>query len=76
MVKMLDSGTLLKIDQSQLETVIPQVGGQVKIVNGEHTGEIGTMVGIDEKKFAVQVKLGSGQTIWKEYEEVSKLHKV
>jgi len=35
-VKMLTSGDLLKIDQEMLETVLPALGGRVRIVNGAY----------------------------------------
>ena len=74
LVKMIDSGSVLKLDQSQLETVIPSIGGKVKIVNREYTGQIATMIGINMDKFAVEVKLDNGVTLWKDYEDVSKLY--
>lgn len=37
-IKMLESGAILKVDQEELETVIPQIGGLVKIVNGAYRG--------------------------------------
>jgi len=38
-VKMLETGDVIKIDQEQLETVLPAPGGKVKIVNGIHKGQ-------------------------------------
>src|SRR5690242_2731593 len=77
-VKMLDSGDRLKIDQDELETVIPQIGGTVKIVNGEYRGEVGTLLAVDQDKFAARVKITSegehkGRETWEEYEDICKL---
>lgn len=36
MVKLLDEKVTLKIDQEQLETVIPAIGSDIAIVNGRH----------------------------------------
>ncbi len=78
-VKMIEGGTKLKIDQAQLETVIPNIGGPIMIVNGQYKGETGTLVAINEKKFCVQVKITGdvhgGKTTWEEYEDVCKLNK-
>jgi len=38
-VEMLETGDVIKIDQEQLETVLPAPGGKVKIVNGIHKGQ-------------------------------------
>jgi len=59
-VDMIDSGDVLKLDQAHLETVIPQPGRLMKIVNGVHRGETAKMLSIDEKTFSVGVKLESG----------------
>ena len=36
---MLDSGDVLRLDQAHLETVVPNFGGKVLIVNGGYRGE-------------------------------------
>eukprot|EP00794_Sanderia_malayensis_P006100 gene6100-6804_t len=59
-VKMFDSGDVIKLDQAHIETVIPQIGRQVKIVNGNHRGHKATMIGINEGSFSVSVVLENG----------------
>jgi DNA/RNA-binding protein KIN17 len=69
------SDDLLKLDQDELQTVIPSVGGRVRIVNGEGRGEEGVLDAIDEKAFCVRVRLddGSGVVERLEYEDVCKV---
>jgi len=50
----------LKIDQEQLETVIPALGQKVVVVNGAYRDEEATMVNIDVNNFSVKVKLDTG----------------
>ena len=45
------------MDQAELETVVPQPGGTVLVLNGPHRGLKGTLQGIDTKRFQV----GGGQ---------------
>ncbi|GLJ55067.1 hypothetical protein SUGI_1182020 [Cryptomeria japonica] len=37
-IKMIETGHVLRVDQEELETVIPQIGGIVRIVNGAYRG--------------------------------------
>ncbi|KAL2630938.1 hypothetical protein R1flu_015624 [Riccia fluitans] len=60
-VKMLDSGDVLKVDQEELETVLPQIGGLVRIVNGAYRDSNGRLLGIDTKKFAAKVQIEKGK---------------
>ncbi len=39
-VEVLDGGDVFRLDQDKLETVIPQVGGPVLILNGVGRGEV------------------------------------
>ena len=73
-VRLHSSGDLLKLDQDDLETVIPAPGGRVLLVNGRHRGAKGTLVAIDEARFCVKVRLDSGDMVERvEYEDVCKL---
>ena len=77
------SGDLIKLDQDHLETVIPQPGGRVRLVNGKHRGHCGTLFAIDEARFCARVRLddergggedgGDGPLLELEYEDVCKL---
>eukprot|EP00667_Euglena_gracilis_P013545 EG_transcript_13983 len=51
-VRMLDTDGLIKVDQEELETVIPQVGGKVLLVNGAYRGEVGILQAVNTEKFA------------------------
>lgn len=59
-VKMVDSGDKLKLDQSHLETVIPAPGKRVVILNGHYRDAEAILEGIDEKKFSGTLILDSG----------------
>lgn len=77
-VKLLDSGKKLKLDQEHLETVIPAVGRLVKIVNGAYRGETATLLSLDELNFSVEIEIASGLLQGRklknvQYEDISKL---
>ncbi|XP_027009747.1 DNA/RNA-binding protein KIN17 [Tachysurus fulvidraco] len=59
-VKLIDSGDKLKLDQSHLETVIPAPGKRVVIVNGHYRGMEAILEGINEKNFSAQLTIDSG----------------
>jgi len=73
-------GARLRIDQEELETVIPAVGGRVLILNGKGKGIEGEMVGLDVEKYACTVRVGGGREGGREvvlkgvqYEDVCKV---
>ena len=73
-VRMTSSGDLLKLDQDDLETVIPAAGGRVLLVNGAWRGESATLLDMNETSFCVRVKLDTGRVLDAvEYEDVCKL---
>lgn len=45
----------VRVDQEQLETVLPRPGGEVRVVNGPHRGTRGELIEINEKKFKAVV---------------------
>ena len=61
LVRLNESGDVLKIDQSELETVIPQHGGHVRIVNGAYRGELATLVSLIEETCSAIVKIETGK---------------
>ncbi|EGT32508.1 hypothetical protein CAEBREN_05005 [Caenorhabditis brenneri] len=73
----LDDGTVVKLDQEHVETVIPSIGRHMMVVNGAYRGTEVTLESIDEKRFCVRVKIASGPTRGREievpYEDASKL---
>lgn len=59
-VKLLESGDRLRIDQDELETVIPAVGGTVLILNGRGKGLLAEMLELDVDKYAAKVRVLEG----------------
>jgi DNA/RNA-binding protein KIN17 len=82
-VRMLDTHHVLRLDQQMLETVIPKVGGRVRILQGSHRNKDATVRSLNVDKFSVSVTIdeadasetGRGSTVAIElpYEDVSKL---
>ncbi|CAG5117939.1 unnamed protein product, partial [Candidula unifasciata] len=56
-IKMLDSGDKLKVDQTHVETVIPGIGKSVLIVNGAYRGEQAVLDAINVDKFCCTVRI-------------------
>ncbi|KAL8595195.1 hypothetical protein ACOMHN_013868 [Nucella lapillus] len=78
-IKMLDSGDTLKVDQTHVETVIPATGKRVMVVNGAYRREEATLESLDEKNFACSIRISHGLLKGRvvsgvQYEDVSKLH--
>jgi DNA/RNA-binding protein KIN17 len=78
-IKMLDSGDKLKVDQTHVETVIPGIGKTVMVVNGAYRGEEATLESIDVSNFCCTISIKSGLLKGRvvesvQYEDVSKLH--
>ena len=78
-VATLDTGDRVRVDQAELETVLPSVGGAVLVLRGEHRGIVGKLEGVQTSKFKAEVSLREGvmkgQTLAFDYEDISKLHK-
>ncbi|XP_021240015.1 DNA/RNA-binding protein KIN17 isoform X1 [Numida meleagris] len=77
-VKMIDSGDKLKLDQTHLETVIPAPGKKVMVLNGGYRGNEGILESINEKKFSATIIIDSGPLKGRrvegiQYEDISKL---
>ena len=82
-VRMNESGDLLRLGEDDLETVIPAVGGRVRVLNGRGRGAAATLIAIDEARFCVQVEVEAGHRLAHgtvlerlEYEDVCKLANV
>ncbi|XP_005100588.1 DNA/RNA-binding protein KIN17 [Aplysia californica] len=78
-IKMLDSGDKLKVDQTHVETVIPGLGKTVMVVNGAYRGEEATLEAMDEKRFCCSVAIKHGPLKGRvvpgvQYEDISKLY--
>ena len=56
-VKMLDTGDEVQLDQDDLETVIPNTGKAVTLLRGEYKGQLATVLDVDLQRFAVRLKI-------------------
>ena len=79
-IKMLEGGLVVRVDQAELETVIPALGGLVLIVNGAYRGSIARLLAVDTDNFCAKVQIGKGAYDGRilpkvEYEDLCKLHK-
>jgi len=72
-VKMIESGKRAKIDQEDLDTVIPSVGREVVILVGKYRGEVATLKEIHQSKFKATVKFGDKYRDFP-YEHISKYY--
>mmetsp|Transcript_68534 Transcript_68534/g.161111 ORF Transcript_68534/g.161111 Transcript_68534/m.161111 type:complete len:124 (+) Transcript_68534:1045-1416(+) len=78
-VQVIDTRDVLRIDQAELQTVIPALHHKVMILNGRYRGVRAVLVRIDEAKYAVALRLDAGpeRGVTVEgvpYEDFSKLH--
>ena len=77
-VEMLDSGDVLRLDQDDLETVIPKLGRIVKVVNGLGRGCTAKLLAISVNDFCARIRIDSGphrgETLDRvEYEDICRL---
>ncbi|CAN4105945.1 unnamed protein product [Withania somnifera] len=77
-IEMLENKHVLRVDQEELETVIPQIGGLVKIVNGAYRGENARLLAINTENFCAKVQIERGIYDGKilkaiDYEDISKI---
>jgi len=77
-IKMLESKHVLRVDRDELETVIPQIGGLVRIVNGAYRGSNARLLSVDTEKFCAKVQVEKGLYDGKvlravEYEDICKI---
>ncbi|KAF5797136.1 putative KIN17-like protein [Helianthus annuus] len=77
-IEMLESKHKLRVDQEELETVIPQIGGLVRVVNGAYRGSNARLLSVNTDKFCAKVQIEKGvydgrviQAI--EYEDICKV---
>lgn len=73
-VEMLNSGDIIQIDQAELETVLPAIGGKVMILTGIAMGTIGEVTKLDIDSSKIQIRHHDRED-WFDYDVVSKLHK-
>ncbi|KAL5569083.1 hypothetical protein UlMin_025658 [Ulmus minor] len=77
-IEMLESKHVLRVDQEELETVIPQIGGLVRIVNGAYRGSNARLLAVDTDKFSAKVQIEKGVYDGRvlkavEYEDICKI---
>ncbi|KAK7083718.1 hypothetical protein SK128_020833 [Halocaridina rubra] len=74
-LKLLECGTVMKLDQSKLETVIPAPNRKILILNGKYKGREAVLKEIQESSFSVTLLLDDGKVLSNiPYEDISKLH--
>ncbi|ONK61747.1 uncharacterized protein A4U43_C08F33160 [Asparagus officinalis] len=59
-IEMLGSKHVLRVDQEELETVIPQVGGIIRIVNGAYRGSNARLLSVNTERFCAKVQIEKG----------------
>jgi len=73
-----DTGAKVKLDQDHLETVVPQAGRDVVILQGRHSGSLAILQKIDTDNFCANLKLVTGdykgEKVSLPYEEFTKLY--
>ena len=76
-IDVIETGARVQVDQTELETVLPSVGGAVVVLKGEHRGLTGKMDGLETDKYVAVVTLregpNKGATVRFDYEDISKL---
>ena len=60
---MIESGDILKVEQEELETVIPVSGGKVVILKGQHRGTIATLGDLNIEDFNAKLIISEGPFI-------------
>ncbi|GAB2282069.1 DNA/RNA-binding protein kin17 [Dionaea muscipula] len=59
-IEMIDSKHVLRVNQEELETVIPQIGGLVRIVNGAYRGSNARLLAVDTDNFCAKLEIEKG----------------
>ena len=72
-IEMIDSRDILRVDQEELETVVPPVGKQVMILRGPHKGETGMLESLEKDKFGANISVSGGKSVFLDYEYFSKI---
>ncbi|EEY64363.1 uncharacterized protein PITG_02945 [Phytophthora infestans T30-4] len=77
-VELMDSGDVLRLDQDDLETVIPKPGRKVKVVNGLGRGCTAKLLDISVNDYCARIRIDSGSHRGEvldrvEYEDICRL---
>ncbi|TPP57712.1 Zinc finger protein RTS2 [Fasciola gigantica] len=59
-VRVLNDGTKIKVDQEHVQTVIPPVSSTVLLVNGAYRGEYATLESVDKELCLCEVTIATG----------------
>ncbi|XP_044355348.1 KIN17-like protein [Triticum aestivum] len=59
-IEMLESKHVARVDQDELETVIPQIGGLVRVVNGAYRGSNARLLSVDMERFSARLRVEKG----------------
>nr|XP_039264410.1 DNA/RNA-binding protein KIN17-like [Styela clava] len=78
-IKMIDTGAKIKVDQMHVETVLPALGKTVLILNGAYRGSTATLENVNVEQFNATVKISEGPLAGRKvdaipYEDISKKH--
>jgi DNA/RNA-binding protein KIN17 len=69
-----DGGDVIRLDQDDLETVIPKEGKKVRILNGEGRGKSATVVALDKGRERAKLELDDGTILGGvAYADISKM---
>jgi len=72
-LQILDNGALLRVDQNEFETVIPNIGHTVLILKGTYRGKTAIIKEISISRFRARLHIMDTIDEWIEYECFSKL---
>jgi DNA/RNA-binding protein KIN17 len=69
-----DGGDVIRLDQEDLETVIPKEGKKVRILNGGGRGKSATVVSLDKDRERAKLELDDGTILGRvDYHDISKM---
>lgn len=74
-VQVLSSNDILRIDQVDLETVLPPIGSQMLIVKGDHAGSLAILTDINSDDYVGTVKTSDNRTLVLDYDSICKFNK-
>eukprot|EP01029_Cantina_marsupialis_P018905 TRINITY_DN4383_c0_g1_i1.p1 TRINITY_DN4383_c0_g1~~TRINITY_DN4383_c0_g1_i1.p1 ORF type:complete len:406 (-),score=99.22 TRINITY_DN4383_c0_g1_i1:212-1429(-) len=60
-LRVLDSGAKIRIDQDELETIIPEEGELVMVVNGAYRGEVARLLRKNDREYEGDLRIKSGR---------------
>uniref|UniRef100_A0A7G3AGC4 Putative dna/rna-binding protein kin17 n=1 Tax=Lutzomyia longipalpis TaxID=7200 RepID=A0A7G3AGC4_LUTLO len=78
-VKLLETGKKLEVHQDDVETVIPQIGKEILVLNGAYRGSKAVLKSLQEDDYSVTIEISEGPLTGRQvdrvrYEDISKLY--